>query len=348
MALLSILILCYDNLKSCNLFKRLQLFLIRGIYFVKFAWVIFYSNMAKPILLLTGCTGLLGQKLLATLPPSLPYTVVAISKNSPQVPLPPHVIYCQLDLTHTAVVEELFENLRPALVLHTAALTLPDKCEQNQEEAYLQNVTVVELLCRLANLHRSFFVQLSTDFVFDGTAMLLTEEANPNPINYYGQTKYLAEEIVKNTPISWAIVRTCLVFGVLAQPSRSNILLWVIRNLQAGNPINVVADQLRTPTLAEDLAKGCWQVVLAKAIGVWHIAGNDLMSPYQFALKVAEIFELDSTLISPTNAQEFKEIATRPLHTGFNTNKAQELLHFTPMPIEEALRFCKQMIESTQ
>lgn len=304
--------------------------------------------MSKPILLLTGCNGLLGQKLLATLPQNLPYTIVAISRNSPQIPLPPNVIYCQLDLTKQTVIEELFDALKPAVILHTAALTLPDICEQNHEEAYLQNVTVVELLCRLANLHHSFFVQLSTDFVFDGTEILLTEEATPNPINYYGQTKYLAEEIVKNTFISWAIVRTCLVFGVLAQPSRSNILLWVIRNLQAGNPINVVADQLRTPTLAENLAKGCWQVVLAKATGVWHIAGKELMTPYQFALKVAEVFELDATLISPTNAQEFKEIATRPLLTGFNTNKAQELLHFTPTPIEEALQLCKQMIDNTQ
>jgi dTDP-4-dehydrorhamnose reductase len=300
--------------------------------------------MSKPILLLTGCNGLLGQKLLATLPQNLPYRVVSISKNSPQVPLPPHVIYCQLDLTAQTVVAELFEALQPDVVLHTAALTLPDVCEQNHDEAYLQNVTVVEHLCKLAALHHSFFVHLSTDFIFDGTQALLAEDATPNPINYYGQTKYLAEEIVKNTPTKWAILRTCLVFGVLAQASRSNILLWILRNLQADKSIRVVADQFRTPTFAEDLAKGCWQVVLAKATGIWHLSGADYMSPYEFALEVAKVFELDSSLISPTNAQEFKEIATRPLLTGFTIDKARNLLHFTPTPLLAALEQCKILI----
>jgi dTDP-4-dehydrorhamnose reductase len=287
---------------------------------------------------ITGSNGLTGQKLLTQVHENLVIKIVAIAKTENKVNLSPNTTFVQLDLINHQATQELFAIHCPTILIHTAAMTLPDSCEQNQTEAYRQNVEVVENLITCCAKHNTFFVHLSTDFVFDGTRGLYAENDLPNPVNYYGYTKFIAEKRVQESQISWAIIRTCLVYGYNNYMNRSNIVLWVKNNLENKKPIKVVADQFRTPTLVDDLAKAAWQIALEKQQGIWHISGNDYLSPFEMASQIADFFGLDNNLITPTTEKEFLEIAKRPLKTGFNITKAQEKLGFVPTPFKMGLQ----------
>lgn len=290
---------------------------------------------------ITGTNGLLGQKMVSqvtqTLAPILNYQVIAIAKSENKVQLPQNTKFVQLDLTNYQKTKELFQVYQPKIIIHTAALTLPDVCEKDKTTAYLQNVGVVENLVELCKITDTFLVHLSTDFVFDGRKGLYHEKDEPSPVNYYGFTKLVAEKKVLESGIAASIVRTCLVYGQNAYMSRGNIVTWVKSNLEQKKAIKVVADQFRTPTLVDDLARACWQIALQKASGIWHISGNEYLSPFEMAQKIASFYGLNSQLISPTNEKEFIEIAKRPLKTGFDISKAQNILGFQPISFLEGL-----------
>ena len=144
--------------------------------------------------------------------------------------------------------------------------------------------------------------------------------------------------------LEWAIARTVLVYGVTPTLSRSNIILWVRQKLLANEKIRVVNDQFRTPTLVEDLAMGCYLIAEKGAMGVFHISGKDLLTPYQMAHKVADHFQLDKSLIEETDSNEFKQPAARPLKTGFNISKAESQLGYSPVSFEEGIKRFEQQL----
>ncbi len=140
-----------------------------------------------------------------------------------------------------------------------------------------------------------------------------------------------------NSTIGWAILRTVLVYGVTPDMSRSNIVLWVKKNLEDGKSINVVNDQWRTPTLAEDLAMGCFLAASKKATGIYNISGEEMMTPYDIAIQTADFFKLNKSLIKPTDSSTFKQPAVRPLKTGFIITKAKHELGYQPHSFKEGL-----------
>jgi dTDP-4-dehydrorhamnose reductase len=286
---------------------------------------------------ITGSNGLTGQKLLAQAQNLDTTRIIAIAKSENKAKLPPNAIFAQIDLTDKAKLAEIFAKYSPQIVIHTAALTLPDSCEQDKANAYLQNVTVVENLLEVCKKTQSFLLHFSTDFVFDGKKGKYSEDDITNPISYYGFTKAEAEKKIMASLVPFAIIRTCLVYGKNPHTSRSNIVDWVKNNLEKGNAIRVVNDQFRTPTLVDDLARATWAIALQKHTGIWHISGNEYLTPYQMAIQTANFFGLDASLISATNATEFIEIAKRPLKTGFTIAKAQEILGFMPHTFAEGL-----------
>ena len=137
--------------------------------------------------------------------------------------------------------------------------------------------------------------------------------------------------------MDWAIIRTCLVYGNTLDGTRSNIITWVKENLEQKKKIRVVNDQIRTPTYVEDLAKGILLAIEKRAKGVYHISGNEILTPYQMAIKTAEFFSLDKNLIEEVNASNFSQIAKRPQRTGFDISKAKTELGYEPMSFEEGL-----------
>jgi dTDP-4-dehydrorhamnose reductase len=294
-------------------------------------------------ILITGANGLLGQKLIELLQQDKDVNLIATAHRSLVTPLK-RGEFSTLDITQRDQVEKLVGETKPDVVINTAAMTNVDRCETEQATCWLTNVTAVQYLLDACKKYDARLIHLSTDFIFDGTHGPLNETAIPNPVNYYGKSKLEAERLIQKSIISWCIIRTVLVYGITADMSRSNIVLWVKKSLEEGKTIHVVNDQWRTPTLAEDLALGCYLAAKKKANGIYHISGKDFLSPYDIALQTAEFFKLDKSLIIPTDSTRFKQPAVRPLRTGFIIDKAIRDLHYAPHSFQEGLTLLKEQL----
>jgi dTDP-4-dehydrorhamnose reductase len=288
-------------------------------------------------ILVTGANGLLGYKLIQLLSkqPHI-YTIATARKKISH--LPEHVIFCELDITDADQTKDVISVMKPDVVIHTAAMTNVDQCEAEREQCWKTNVHGVENLIAACALNHVHLIHVSTDFIFDGSHGPLDESAIPRPVNFYGESKLAAEKAIQQSTLSWTILRTVLVFGITPDMSRSNIVLWVKKSLEEGKTIQVVNDQWRTPTLAEDLAKGCFIAAQKQATGIYHISGEEMMTPYDIAIQTAEFFHLDKSLIKPTDSSKFKQPAMRPPKTGFIITKAKKELGYQPHTFQEGLR----------
>lgn len=293
--------------------------------------------MHKKRVLVTGSNGLLGQKLIALLKTRDDIATLATSRGENRVPYTDGYQYFTADLTSVTQVTDLFETAKPSVVIHTAAMTHADVCERDKEGCWQSNVKAVEYLVNACEKHSVFLIHLSTDFIFDGLSGPYSEDDEPAPVNFYGWSKYAAEKIIQKSAVRWAIARTVLVYGIAHDMSRSNLILWAKNALEQGKAIKVVSDQLRTPTLAEDLATGCLLIAEKEEEGVFNISGSDVLTPYEMAIHTARFYGLDTSLITEVNADTFKEPAQRPLRTGFKIGKAISVLGYHPHSFSEGL-----------
>jgi dTDP-4-dehydrorhamnose reductase len=296
--------------------------------------------------LVTGSNGLLGQKLLDYYKQFPEIELIATAKGADRYPFPGSYTYCSLDITNETEVIAIFNSTKPDVVIHTAAMTNVDACELDQANCELLNIKAVEYIVKACNQINAHLVHLSTDFIFDGTHGPLAEEEIPKPLSYYGLSKYKAEQIVQNTAHSWAILRTVLVYGVVKDMSRSNIVLWAKNALESGKSIQVVADQFRTPTLAEDLAQGCALAAAQKASGIFHISGMNFMSVYDLVIQVADFWKLDKSLINLSSSEGIQQPAKRPPITGFQIDKAKSILGYQPHSFKEGLQIVSNQLNS--
>jgi len=294
--------------------------------------------------LITGANGLLGQKLYLLLTKQDNSEVVACSKGVNKNSFI-STNYLELDITDKISVNKVFNEVCPDIVINTAAMTNVDQCESEKERCWQINVSGVANLIEACKNNGTFLIQLSTDFIFDGSAGPLDENAKPDPVNYYGESKLAGEKLIIDSDIDWAIARTVLVYGLIQEMSRSNIILWVKQSLEQGKDINVVDDQWRTPTLAEDLAMGCYLIAKRRAKGIFNISGKDFLTPYRMAMKTADFFNLDTSLIHKTDSIRFTQAARRPLITGFNIKKAEDELNYNPHTFEEGLRILADQVD---
>jgi dTDP-4-dehydrorhamnose reductase len=293
----------------------------------------------KKRILITGSNGLLGQKLAELLLPRQNVEVLATSRGENKLAeILPTLPFRSMDVTRPEEVEQVVSEFRPTHIIHTAAMTNVDQCEADREGALLLNRDAVQYLVDACEKYGVHLIHVSTDFIFDGENGPYDEEAEANPVNFYGETKLLAEEFVKQAKCKWAILRTVLVFGVAHDYGRTNIVLWVRDSLQAGKVIKVVTDQFRTPTLAEDLAMGCWLAAEKDAEGIYNISGSEMLTPYDMALQVADFFALDKSLIDKADGSTFTQPAKRPARTGFDISKAQKQLGYRPHTFLEGIR----------
>ena len=290
-------------------------------------------------ILITGANGLLGQKLVKLLVAKSDLELIATGRGDNRNPRETRdqYVYEPMDITSAPEVEHVIDRYSPDAVIHTAAMTNVDQCETDHEGCRKLNVEATDNIVKACKKNASFLLHLSTDFIFDGQEGPYDEEAKANPISFYGKSKLKSEEIVIGSNIKWAIARTVLVYGITPKMSRSNIILWVKKSLEEGKPIQVVNDQWRTPTLAEDLAMGCYLIVEKQAEGVFNISGEDFLNPYQMAVKTAEFFKLDQSSMTETDGSKFSQPAKRPPKTGFDITKAKSILGFRPHSFDEGI-----------
>lgn len=288
-------------------------------------------------ILITGSNGLLGQKLVKLLANNPNIQFLATSTGENRIKSITGFDYASLDITNKIQVEQVFNQFKPNVVINTAAMTNVDACEDQKEQCWNLNVNAVKNLIEASEKYRTHLIHLSTDFIFDGENGPYKEEDKPNPLSYYGESKYEAEKLLQASNIKWSIVRTIIVYGVVEDMSRSNIVLWAKQALEKGNPLTIVNDQFRMPTLAEDLAQACWLIVEKSATGIYNISGKDFMSIIELVNRVADFYGYDKSIISPIASTSLNQAAKRPPKTGFVLDKAIKELGYSPCSFEEGL-----------
>ena len=305
--------------------------------------------MSKKILI-TGSNGLLGQKLVYRLLNEPGVEVIATSKGPNRLIKQDGYAYQSLDITEPKEVDVVLNMFQPDVVINTAAMTNVDACETEVNLCYKMNVSAVEYLINALKKQKNNpqLIHLSTDFIFDGKNGPYKETDIPYPPkSVYSESKFMSEKVLKESGIKWTIIRTVLVYGVVDNMSRSNIVLWAKGSLEAKKKINVVDDQFRTPTLAEDLAEGCVLAALKGATGIYHISGKDFMHILEMVQRIADFWHLDKSLINPAKTDDIKQPAQRPLRTGFILDKAMNELGYKPHSFEEGLAIVDKQIKAS-
>ncbi len=289
-------------------------------------------------ILVTGANGFLGHYLCHSLLLQ-GHMVVATGRGPCRLPFSSFssFTYFPMDLADVNQVRTIVSQHNFDFIFHGAAIGKPDECETNKKLATLVNTQGTAWMLECAADSAVPFCYISTDFVFDGKTGSYGEEDLVNPVNHYGVTKANAELLVKAYPGDWSIVRTVLVYG-RPMTGRSNLLSIVQEKLSKGQTYAVVDDQVRTPTYVKDLVAGLILLMEKRVKGVYHLCGEEVLTPYQMAVHTADLLGLNQDLLIRTNSASLQQPATRPLITGLSINKAKAELGFAPQTFEQGLR----------
>ncbi|MBI1287601.1 MAG: sugar nucleotide-binding protein [Flavobacteriales bacterium] len=297
-------------------------------------------------ILVTGSNGLLGQKLVYKLKVRDDVELIATARGENRLLDQSGYTYFSMDICERADVDRVIDQVKPDHIIHTAAMTQVDDCELDHEACDRANVDAVRYIVDAAERNDCHLVHISTDFIFNGKEGPYDEEGVADPLSYYGMAKWKGEQIVQKSKLRWAILRTVLVYGIVDNMSRSNIVLWAKGALEKGNPINVVDDQFRSPTLAEDLADGCILAVEKNATGIYNVSGKDQMSIVELVRTVADYYGLDKSLINPVSSETLNQPARRPPVTGFILDKARRELGYDPHSFVEGIALMEKQMEA--
>jgi len=284
-------------------------------------------------ILVTGGSGLLGSK------------IAELAKGNHQI-IPTHFKESlfpnsiKVDITNKQEVFQTVQKLKPDIVIHTAAETNVDKCEKEKDWAWKANAEGTGNIAEICGKMNIKILYVSTDYVFDGEKGYYAEEDEPNPVNYYGLTKLKGEEFLEKNCSDFFIARTSVLYGLY--PRRLNFATWVIESLRQGKSIQVVDDHFNSPTLADNLAQALLEAAEKDLKGLYHMAGSERISRYDFSVKIAETFGLDSTHIKPIKMSELKAwVARRPRDSSLNIEKAQKILGTKFLNVHESLNTMK-------
>lgn len=288
-------------------------------------------------ILVTGSNGFLGHRLVASLRLRTDVELIATSLGPDRRSDTEGYLYVPMDVTSEQAVQEVCSRYRPDAIIHTAAITQVDQAEQQPAHCRCLNVGAVAHLVGACARYGIHLLQLSTDFVFDGLSGPYAESDPVSPISVYGWSKAAAEKLLSDSEISWAVVRTILVYGQEVPGGRSNIVQWATKVLQSGNPVQVVNDQYRMPTFVEDLAQACIEIALRKEQGIFHISGEEEVSIFELVGHVAQHLGLSMEKVQSVNSSDLTGAELRPPRTGFILGKAKSRIHFEPVSLEMGL-----------
>ncbi len=285
-------------------------------------------------LLITGALGQLGSAVLKLLRSD--YQILATDVNDPTEAVNGDN-YLELDITDVENIRSVIQKFNPGILLNLAAYTDVDGCENNPDRAHQINYQGVKNL--LKEFH-GLFVQISTDYVFDGKNGPYAEDEEINPINVYGQTKSASEKIIAGSKKPWVILRTNVLYDAYSG-TRASFINWIRNSLNKGESIHVVVDQWNNPIWTVHMAEIIHTILKDGLTGLYHCGGRDYVNRFEFANKVADIFGLDKTLIRQISTSELNQTAPRPSYGGLVTDKVERMTNLSMHTLDEALTALK-------
>lgn len=286
-------------------------------------------------IIVTGANGMLGSGIIKEFKGK--YEFYSLDKE-PLEPILPNPV--QIDLTDKKKVEQVLKKIKPDLVIHCAAVTNVDFCETNEEICNKVNVDATKYLAEICKKMNIVLVYISTDFVFDGEKGNYTEEDKPNPLGVYAKSKLLGEKVVINSGVKYIIPRTSI-YGWNIQKKES-LVEWIINANKNKKELNVITDQYFTPILTNNLAQAIFELYEKKIYDLFNIVGSEKLSKYDFAMKVAEIFGLDKSMIKKTTLDKIPFKSKRPRDASLNIDKISKILKKTKLlDVEESLKWMK-------
>lgn len=300
----------------------------------------------KEIALVFGANGLLGQKLVEILPHN--FQVVGAGRTDKSAIEFSGYQYRSCDIVDRAQTRSIIREIKPKVIVNAAAYTNVDGCETHKEECWNINVKGVENIAHAAESINARLIHVSTDYLFDGKeGVLYAEDAIPNPLSYYGRSKFASENAVIATGLEHTIVRTMILYGT-GKGLRLNFATWLVEKLSKGESVKIVDDQFGHPTLVDDLAKAIRRIAELGKSGVFHICGSEYLSRYDFAIKLAKIFGYDADLIVRGKTAELSQKAVRPMHSRFDLTKTMKELGIELCGVEEGVKILKQQLRTAR
>jgi dTDP-4-dehydrorhamnose reductase len=290
--------------------------------------------MSQPVILVTGANGQVGQELraLAASYPAFEF-VFTTHENMP--------------VNDEAAVQQLFAKHRPAYCINCAAYTAVDKAESEQEIAYQVNAEGPRILAAACKKNNTWFIHISTDYVFNGQSPEPYKENAPtDPVNLYGASKLKGEQLCLETDPNAIIIRTAWVYSSFGK----NFVKTMMKLMQDRPAINVVSDQVGSPTYAADLAKcimeivaNCHLQVVNWKPGIYHYSNQGRISWYDFAVAIKELTG-SACAVNPIPTEQYPTPAKRPSFSLLDTSKIQQTFHCTIPEWKESLQQCIKLL----
>jgi dTDP-4-dehydrorhamnose reductase len=279
---------------------------------------------SKPGILVTGANGQLGHEL-RVLAVSFPqFDFYFLSRE-------------QMALTDRGAVYDFFKSTHPVFCINCAAYTAVDKAENDKDAAFLINADAAGQLAAVCFENQTRLIHISTDYVFDGTSSVPYKEADhPNPVNTYGLSKLLGEELCIRNNADAIIVRTSWVYSTFG----NNFLKTMVRLMREKTVVHVVNDQVGSPTYAADLARVCLSIIIRNWVpGIYHYSNSGRTSWFDFAVAIKEKTE-SACLVMPVPSSKYPTIARRPKFSLLDTTKIQNTFHIDIADWKESLDKC--------
>lgn len=290
-------------------------------------------------ILITGIGGMLGHDLARALKGSNQIFGIGRKKRSFKEK---QAKYFFCDLLEPAALEKIVQKIRPQVVVHTAAKTQVDECELKPAEAYSNNVLATKFLIRSVMRYRPLFVYISTDYVFDGKKKsAYVENDSAHPLNVYGATKWLGEEVVRSSGLPYVIVRTSWLYGL----NGPNFAATILRIARRGRDLNVVTDQKGSPTYTKDLALAIKEIIEAKNIrGILHVTNSGVTNWNEYAKWILKEAGVNHVKVNAIRTKDSDRPALRPKNSVLNNTRLKSRLGQPLRHWQEALRdYLKEM-----
>lgn len=291
-------------------------------------------------ILITGGTGLLGKALAGSI--NAKYEIIATFIGNYEIPDTKQIRYRKLDVRDGEGYLHLFKDFRPEVAIHTAGVNSPDYAQKNSDEAHEINVGGTQNILKAAEACGSKFIYISSNAIYDGEHAPYPEEAEPDPVNRYGQLKLEGEMIARKANVPWAIVRPILMYGWNYAFERPNVLTIGISKLRKTEKFYVYDNVYYNPLYYYSCAEAIWAIIEKNKFEIFNVGGKDRLSIYAFMREAAKVFALDEGLLMPVQQGFFKELVKRPRDTSYATSKMENILGITPLSVPEGLARMRQ------